>query len=162
MKRNEELTLSTAQITATAFRQHGRVDMLMKDDVLYYEATGPFNEELFDALALAQKSFLQKADIAGPWASICVLVDSALTSPGGVARYLEIMRTPKPPQFTPVATAFVIGPEIDGGAVMAPHFVRVFEAIGRPMRVFSKLEEAQRWTAAMLQADRTNATGAKD
>jgi len=148
---------STTTVTGTRFRAHGRVDMWMEDDVLHYEATGPFNEEVFDLLAVAQLGFLKTLALDAPWASICSLRHSAMSTPGGIQRYTEIMRSPKPPSFVPVATAFVVGPEIEGAKIMAPHFERVYKLINRPFQIFETMAQAQQWVHAMIQASRPGA-----
>jgi len=126
--------------------------MWMENDVLQYEATGPFNEEVFDLLAVAQLGFLKTLTLDNPWASICTLRNSAMTTPGGIQRYTEIMQSPKPPSFVPVATAFVVGPEIEGAKIMAPHFERVYKLINRPFQIFETMAQAQQWVHAMIQA----------
>ena len=145
---------STTTVAAMRFRAHGRVDMWMEDDVLHYEATGPFNEEVFDLLAIAQLAFLKTLTLNGPWASICTLRHSAMSTPGGIQRYTEIMQSPKPPSFVPVATAFVVGPEIEGGKLMVPHFEKVYTLIDRPFRIFESMAQAQQWVQAMIRASR--------
>jgi hypothetical protein len=129
--------------------------MWMEDDVLHYEATGPFNEEVFDLLAVAQLAFLKTLALANPWASICTLRLSAMSTPGGIQRYTEIMQSPKPPSFEPVATAFVVGPEIEGRKIMVPHFERVYTLINRPFQIFETMAQAQQWVHAKIQAARS-------
>ena len=156
MATDKSLVESTTRVTGTRFRAHGRVDMWMQDDALHYEATGPFNEEVFDLLAVAQLNFLMTLTLDSPWASICTLRHSAMSTPGGIQRYTEIMRSAKPPTFEPVATAFVVGTEIEGGRIMAPHFERVYALINRPFRIFESLTQAQEGTHAMIQTSRSN------
>lgn len=154
MTRDKPPVGSTTQAPGTRFRPHGRVDMWMENDVLQYESTGPFNAEVFDCLAVTQRDFLLSLSIDGPWASICTLRNSAMTTPEGIQRYTELMQSPKPSHLEPVATAFVVGPEIEGGKIMSPHFERVFRLIQRPFRVCATMEEAQQWVHGMIQASR--------
>ena len=155
MTSDKSLMGSTTQVTATRFRAHGRVDMWMEDHTLYYEATGPFNEEVFDLLAVAQTGFLKTLDLSNPWASICTIRHSAMSTPGGIQRYTKLMQSPKPAQFVPVATAFVVGPEIEGGRIMSPHFARIYASIKRPFQTFETLAQAQSWTQSMIAAANT-------
>lgn len=155
MTRDKPIVGSTTQVTGTHFRPHGRVDIWMENEVLLYEATGPFNAEVFDCLAVAQRDYLLSLPLNGPWASMCILRNSAMATPDGVQRYTELMQSPKPPNLEPVATAFVIGPEIEGGRIMAGHFTRVYTLIKRPFRICETKEEAQQWLDSVLQASRT-------
>jgi len=154
MTRDQPPVGSTSQAPGTRFRPHGRVDMWLEDDILQYVSTGPFNAEVFDCLAVTQRDFLLSLSIEGPWASICTLRTSAMTTPDGIQRYTELMQSPKPRHLEPVATAFVVGPEIEGGKIMAPHFERVFRSIQRPFRICTTMEEAREWARGMIEASR--------
>lgn len=142
---------STTEVNALPFTAHGKVDIWAEDDLHLYEATGPFNKELVDGLALAQAGFLQQLQPAAPWVSICIVRSSALSTPEGMQRYGELIRQ-APAHLTPVATAFVIGPDIEGGRLMAPRFTRIFEEAGRPFATFETLDEARRWARSRLAA----------
>ncbi len=142
---------STTLVAATRFRAHGRVDMWMEGGTLLYEATGPFNEEVFELLAVAQMDFLKTLDIGGPWASICTVRNSAMCTPEGLQRYAELMQSPKPPNLTPVATAFVMGPDLEGGRLMTPHFASIYASIARPFKTFETMVTAQAWVESIVQ-----------
>lgn len=145
---------STAHVVAPGFKPHGRVDIWMEDDVLQYEATGPFNAEVFDRLAVAQGNFLKSLVFTGPWASICTMRHSAMATPDAIQRYTELMQRPKPPSFEPVATAFVIADGVEGAKIMSPHFERVYSSINRSFRIFGTMEQAKLWVCAMVAASR--------
>lgn len=150
MHKRKRLATSTRLVPVKKFQPHGCIDIWMDGDLLYYEATGPFNTELVDALAVAQMEILNGMTEARPWASIGCVKQSLLMSPDALARYAEIMRAPKPQGRTPVATAFVIGPEVEGRDIIAPHFVTIYADIGRPMQIFQTLEEAKSWAQDMI------------
>lgn len=159
MKRDKPPVGSTTQVPGARFRPHGRVDMWMEDDVLQYEATGPFNVEVVDCLAITQRDYLLSLTIEGPWASIGILRNSAMMTPEGLQRYTELMQSAKPEHLEPVATAFVLGPEIEGGRIMRPHFERIYALIQRPFRIVDTMEEAQQWVRSMVQAHRRDGGG---
>lgn len=146
---------STSQVATGPFKAHGEVHFRVEGDVLHYVATGPFNKELLDCLAIAQMEFLRKLQPTGPWVSMCTMNGSAITSPEGLERYAELMRTPKPPGLTPIATAFVVGPGVEGGKLMAPHFAKIYADIGRPFKAFPTEQEALVWAQDLL--DQANA-----
>ena len=145
---------STDEVTASQFAAHGRVEMLFVGDFLLYEACGPFNKELFESLAVAQMDFLKAADHQGPWASICLVQGSGLTSPEGVARYEEMIRAPKPDKFTPLATAFVVPPDVEGGSLMLPLFAAIFARVGRPFKGFATMASARAWVDSQIDAEK--------
>lgn len=146
--------ISTDEVKVTQFAPHGRVDIAMDGDVLQYTCTGPFNKELFDCMAVAQAAMLRSLERTGPWASIATFVGSAMCPPDGIQRYTELIQTQLPPEQTPVATAFVVGPDIEGGRIMESHFTEIFASIGRPFAVFSTMAEARDWVQPLLDANR--------
>lgn len=149
MTSDKPLKSSTAQLKVTKFAPHGRVDIWMDGNILHYESTGPFNKELADSLAVAQSNFLRALKPTGRWASICTVKESALATPDALQRYAELIHQ-APPEFTPVATAYVIALDVEGGQLMAPHFAKVFADAGRPFQSFGTLAEAQAWVQAMI------------
>lgn len=150
MQHHKPLMASTSLITQTRFKAHGRIDMWMQDNFLHYDATGPFNEEVFDLLAVAQIDFLNTLTVSGPWASIVTLRNSAMSTPGGIKRYTELMQSTKPPELVPVATAFVIAPEVEGGRLMTAHFTNIYASINRPFKAFETLDQAQAWVQSIV------------
>jgi hypothetical protein len=141
---------STTKVKTSQFTPHGVVELWMEGSLMHYQATGPFNTELVDCLAIAQRDYLLATQPTGAWASVCTVVGNAMSSPEGVARYAEIMSAPKPANMIPVATAFVIAPGVEGGRIMAPLFTKVFADIGRPFKIFETMADAQTWAQAMI------------
>jgi hypothetical protein len=150
MAPNRPFSSSTNQVQVSRFAAHGLIEIGMKGDILYYTATGPFNEELFDRFAIAQASYLSTLQHPTPWVSIATFLDCALFTPEAIARYTAVMQSPKPHGLAPVATAFVIGPDVEGGKIMAPHFRKIYDSIQRPFTIVSTLEDAQSWARSML------------
>jgi hypothetical protein len=150
---NEKLIkVSTKEVATTGFAPHGVIEIFMEGDVLHYECTGPFNREAFDAMAVAQMAFLVNLKHPGPWASIAISRESVMASLDGIERYAELMKTKLPPELTAVATAFVMGPDVEGGAIMGPYFTKIYAEIGRPFKIFSTLSAAMQWAQAMVGA----------
>jgi hypothetical protein len=145
---------STAHIETTRFAQHGVVEIWMEGDVMHYEATGPFNAELVDSLAIAQREFLLTARPTGVWVSVCTVKVSAMSSPQGIARYAAVMAAPKPDNMVPVATAFVVAPDVEGRGIMAVHFARIYKDIQRAFQMFETSSEAQSWVQQRLEQAR--------
>lgn len=142
----------TDEVTPSQFAAHGRVEMAFDGDILLYEATGPFNRELFESLAQAQLDFLSSAAPRGPWASICLIRTSALTSPEGLARFEEAVLALNATPYVPVATAFVVPPQVEGGKIMLPLIAALYARAGRPFQGFETMAEARAWVKAYLAA----------
>jgi hypothetical protein len=77
-----------------------------------------------------------------------------MSSPDGIQRYSELMHTKLPPELSAVATAFVIGPDVEGGAIMGPYFAKIYAEIGRPFKLFTTLGEAMQWAQSIVDASR--------
>jgi hypothetical protein len=148
---------STDQVKVSRFSAHGLIEIVMDGDFLQYSATGPFNDELFERFAIAQGSYLKALNHPTPWASIATFIGSAMFTPEAIQRYTILMRAPKPPGLTPVATAFVMAPDIEGAKIMAPHFRKIYRDINRPFEIFQTVEDAQKWARSMLDAHHVDA-----
>jgi len=148
--------LSTTQIAGNGpFTVHGIVEISMDGPLMHYQGRGPFNKELVGLMGIAQRDYLLSIRPQGNWVSVCTMVESAMTSREGLARYAEIMASPKPDNMVPIATAFVIGPEIEGGRLMAPLYAKIYADIGRPFALFETMPEALKWAQAMIDAAST-------
>ena len=155
MEKSPPSKLSTAQMAvAGRFTAHGIVEIWMDGPLMHYECRGPFNKELVDLMAIAQRDFLLATRPSGNWVSVCTMMESAMTSPEGLARYTEIMAAPKPDNMVPIATAFVIAPDVEGSRIMAPLYARIYSDIGRPFGLFETMAQAQAWAQTRIdQAD---------
>ena len=137
--------MHTHQFRTTAFSPHGDVALWYENHIAYFEAIGPFNVERVESLAVLQAEFIRQINPQGPWASIAVFKVSAVMSPDCLTRYEDLTSDHQRIGFAPVATAFVMAPEVDGHSLMAPLFARVFERIGRPFMVVSNVDDARSW-----------------
>lgn len=155
MNKDNTLRHSTDHVVITPFRPHGSVQMWMDGDILHYEATGPFNIELIASFAVAQLDMLRAINYQGPWVSICSILNSAMASPQTLARYDQLMRKEKPPGRTPLATAFVAGPKVEGARLMMQKYARIYLGIGRPFQSFDNVEDAVAWAKRMLGTTRS-------
>lgn len=146
--------MHTGQFRTTTFSPHGEVALWHECGIIHYDATGPFNTEAVESLAAAQIEFLKQLNPQPPWGSIAVFKVSAVMGPACLTRYEAMMSAPKPPGMTPVATAFVMGPEVDGHRLMAPLFAKIYRRIGRPFIAVKTLEEGRHWVMERIEAAR--------
>lgn len=137
--------LRTSQFQATAFSPHGEIALWFDDQILYYEATGPLNTEVIECLAIAQMEFLKQLEPQGVWGSMAIFKNSAMVGPQCLARYEAMMSSPKPAGKTPVATAFVMGPDVEGHRLMAPLFAKIYTTIQRPFCTVETVEAGRTW-----------------
>lgn len=154
MPQDAPIHKSTNDVVASRFAPHGRVEMWFEGDILFYDATGPFNKELVDSLAVAQGDILNAANHQGPWVSVSVMRVSLLASPDAFARYSEIMHIPRPAQFTPLASAYVVAPDVEGRSLMLPMYADIHISSGRIFQSFEQLDDALAWARGLIAAEK--------
>lgn len=152
MSHNVPIHTSTDDVVQSRFAPHGRVNMRFEDDILFYDATGPFNIELVESLAVAQKDILIAANPQGPWVSVSTMRGSMLASPDAFARYSEIMQTQRPAECTPLASAYVVAPDVEGRSLMLPKYEAIHIASGRVFQSFTQLDDALAWARSLIDA----------
>ena len=152
MSHNAPIRTSTDDVVQSHFAPHGRVTMRFEDDILFYDATGPFNIELVDSLAVAQKDILIVAKPQRPWVSVSIMRGSMLASPDAFARYANMMQTQRPAECTPLASAYVVAPDVEGRSLMLPKYEAIHIASGRVFQSFTQLDDALAWARSLIDA----------
>lgn len=144
----------TADVAVSRFAAHGQVEISFDGDILLYKATGPFNKELVESLAVAQSDILSAADHQGPWVSVSLMLGSMLASPEAFARYADMMHAPKPPHYIPLASVYVVAPDVEGRSLMLPKYAAIHTACGRQFQSFERLDEALAWSHARIETEK--------
>lgn len=160
MPHDTPIQISTVDVVCSRFAPHGRVEMRFEGDILYYDATGPFNKELVESLAVAQREILTTANHQGPWVSLSIMRGSLLASPDAFARYTEMMHSPRPAQFTPLASAYVVAPDVEGRLLMLPKYAEIHTSTGRIFKSFEQLGNALAWAQSLVDAAKAASTPA--
>ena len=149
------LKTSTNAVQASRFAPHGLVEISFVGDILLYTATGPFNKELVDSLAVAQTEILTAADHPGPWVSVSLMRNSLLASPEAFAQYNAMMHAAKPARCIPLASAYVVAPDVEGRTLMLPKYAAIHTSSGRLFRSFDHLDDALAWAQTLITAEKT-------
>jgi len=146
----KKLRRDTDSTKVTRFNQHGRMVSRVEDNILFNEATGPFNAEIIAAIRLIQQEMLEEISTKEKWAQIYVFFDSVLCSPDTIEALQVYLANLKGKLKKPVATAFVIGPGVEGRSMMGPHYRQVYEQANLNFQLFETVEQAQVWVAESL------------
>jgi hypothetical protein len=141
--------LSTNDLPSGIFKPHGTMDIQVSGRLNILEARGPFNKELVVAGDAAQESLDAVLNAQGRWGTVLVFKDSALASPEAVAEIANIVKRRVDKGIRPVAIALVVGPDVEGGAIMQSHYLAAYAKAGIPGQVFDDVEKAKAW---VLQA----------
>jgi hypothetical protein len=143
---------STDNVDQPKFRPHGRVEYEQRGTVLYSIAIGPFNMELMEALLdLARVTFPVMA-AKGKWANIATFQESALCSTQVLAGLQDALSQMVQMHIAAEATAFVLPPEVEGAAIMAPLYARCYAAVNLKFVAVHNLQAAEDWASKALQA----------
>ncbi len=149
----KKLSRDTDSTKATRFNQHGRMESRVEGNILFNEATGPFNAEIITAIRLIQQELLEEISSKEKWAQIYVFYESVLCSPDTIEALHFYLTNLKGKLKKPVATAFVIGPDVEGRTMMSPHYRQVYEKANLNFRIFDAVEEAHAWVVDSLADD---------
>jgi len=114
------------------------------------EAKGPFNLELVVAGDVAQERLDAVLNARGRWGTVLVLKENALASPEAIAEIANILQRRVQRGIRPVAFALVVGPEVEGGALMQSHYLAAYASAGIPGRAFTALEPAKLWVTQVI------------
>ncbi len=143
---------STDNVNQPKFRPHGRVEYEERGNILYSVATGPFNMELMEALLEMAKATFPVMAAKGRWANIATFHESALCSAQVLAGLQDALSQMVQLQIAAEATAFVLPPDVEGAAIMAPLYARCFAAVNLKFVVVEDLQAAEDWANQQLQA----------
>ncbi len=141
---------STSDVKQAGFRVHGLVEVTIEGNIARYEAWGPFNEELGAAYNAIQEQVLPEMAKLKPWGHLSIFHVSMLASPVTLAQFTEGLKACASQGLAPDATAFVAGPEVEGGQLMGPLLAKCYADAGLSLMIFSGVAEAEAWLRSTL------------
>jgi hypothetical protein len=146
---------STEGLGASLFRPHGRADWRIDGAVLRTDVVGPFNRELAELIGPILQQAYTLLHAQGPSAEIVTVRGSGLAGPEALTALSGVLRKFVQTGVAPVATAFVMAPEVEGSGFMPALLVQSFAAAGWPAcQVFATADEAEVWVQGLLAAAR--------
>ncbi|MET3107130.1 hypothetical protein AAKU67_002972 [Oxalobacteraceae bacterium GrIS 2.11] len=146
----KKLKRDTDKTKTTRYNQHGRMESHVDNNILINEATGPFNAEIITAIQVIQHDLLQEIINHEQWAQVYIFHESVLCSPDTIEALRTYLANFKDSRNKPVATAFVMGPEVEGSSMMGPHYRQVYEEVHLTFQLFSTKTQALAWVNTML------------
>lgn len=141
------------------FRPHGEMEIWLEGHVVCIKATGPFNTESIQAMGKALRALY--AEIAQPekLVHLVTIQRSLLASPEVVKTFGDFLAAMDAIQQTPVAVAWVVAPEVEGGRLMLPFFAKTYASAGREFRAFENATDAYAWLQTRLPNAQTPIPG---
>lgn len=139
-------------IDAPAFPPHGAVDQTVApiagSQIVYIDATGPFNRELVDLVREVHTLTFREAAAHGPFGHITTFHVSMLATPDAFTAFAALIAEWKAMGILPIANAYVVGPEVEGVTIVQAHYRRAWE--GTAFEIFDRREDAEAWMARTL------------
>jgi len=142
--------LSTDDFSTDAYRPHGRVESRVMGRIFVQYAKGPFNEEIIDAMRTVHENVLSELKCSGPWGAIFLIEENAMSSFPMLKQLTAYLSDQKNTGRASVGTAIVIGNTVEGGAMMAPLYVKAWIDAGIPCKLFKSLQEGSQWIDDLL------------
>lgn len=141
------------------FRPHGEMEIWLEGHVVRIKATGPFNTESIQALGKALRALYAEITQPEKLVHLVTIQRSLLASPEVVKTFGDFLATMDAIKQTPVAVAWVVAPEVEGGRLMLPFFAKAYALAGREFRAFENVTEAYAWLQTRLPGVHVPLTG---
>lgn len=138
---------------AKRFRPSAHLEIAPEGHILRLEAAGPFNKALVIYLFLMGRDLLVDAVSKKiPYAVVINFHRSLMMTPDSIKQLVELLedndRRGGPP---PVATAYVVRPDIEGATLMLPILADVYRKT-RAFDAFSAQADADDWVRSLMAA----------
>jgi len=142
--------VSTKDIPSRNFAPHGAMELVVHDRLNMIEAEGPFNLQLVTAGDAAQEKLDAELQSKGRWGTLLIFRKSALASFEVIAEIESILKRRKAKGICPQAVAIVLGPEVEGASLMAPHYLKAYTNAGILTQVFDREDAATQWLSTQI------------
>jgi hypothetical protein len=133
-----------------AFPPHGRSDFHADGAIIRVSVEGPFNVEGVDEFARKMLALYSTIPLDQPVVTLAELRRSVLMPPDAWARLEAHMQRARlgPPRV--LATAWLVGPDVEGGSLMIPRARQMYADAGRAFEVFADPDAAILWAREQL------------
>lgn len=139
--------LSTDDVPHNQFKPHGRAKVSVEEGYLVvFRAEGPFNSEFLEALQEIEPVALNDFKSANQkWIELVVFEKDCTATFDFFLEYEAYLTEMKNTEMAPVASAFVISPDLEGALLIIKKVELCFKNAGIPLKVFESEPEARLW-----------------
>ena len=136
-------------IPTIPFKVHDQIEYRVKGRILHTTARGPF-KEIVEAIPPTITGFIQRLAQQGRWGQIVTFQQSVLIPAAAMQNFAAYLKSRyENPETRPVV-ALVFEPNIEGGQLMAPEFLRCYLAAGLKGQVFENYVSALDWVESEI------------
>jgi hypothetical protein len=150
MMRSMENPLSQENFSLSRFKPHGSVRVWPEGNVVYLDCTGPFNREFFSSLFELSDTLYGELKNKGSFVEIATLRRSMLMPLDALEQFGAVLLKRKALGRAPLATAWIISPEVEDAFIVLPAAEKKFAEAERPFRAFDAMDEAETWARSFL------------
>lgn len=133
------------------YRPHGVFRLCTQGPIVRYEATGPFNLQAVQGLALARQFLLQRQRPSGCIAAVVHFHGSAVMAADALLAWEQGLKQFAAQRVMISGVAWVAGPEVEGVHFLLSRYQRIFEAAQLPFAFFEDIGVACQWAQQQLQ-----------
>lgn len=130
------------------FAPHGSVEYHPQGQRLWAVAEGPFNLELAQKLTVEGLQWCRRMRANGDFDHLCEFRCSVLAPREAFQQLQSMLREMVAEDLSPVRTAYVFPPQLEGGVLVASLMERIYAASGLTMCLFASREDALAWLDA--------------
>lgn len=135
---------------ASSFAPHGRTVARWDDGLLQVDVSGPFNLE---GMALLTRTMLEgyRGQPAGSLVvNVCEMRGTLVYTPEAWAALGDAIRATSASGLRVLATAWIVGGDVEGSALLLPRARALFAEAGRRFEVFEDRPAAEAWARRQL------------
>lgn len=134
--------------------QEGVVAYFEDGNLLYAEATGPFNKALILAATEAQMPLFSAMTERGRWAQVLTFTNSLIAGPEVASFFVYQLQLTSGHGIAPEVTAVVIPDGLEGACILKPRIADAYTQAGRNFQIFSSTAQAVAWAKGVLAVTR--------
>lgn len=141
---------SSTDFADDIYPPHGEFRLRWDNNLVVYEARGPFNLQAIQGLALAREAFLKTLHSNSRWVAVVHFQRSAIMTADAMQAWEQGLKQLLAQRTNGAALAWVAGQDVEGFHFMLSRYRRVFEEALLPFSFFDDMTAAREWAVQQL------------
>lgn len=150
IERDDTHDATTGGRPTSGFRPHGRTEVWADGAIVHVTAEGPFNREGADAFSQKMVELYRQLPAGMRFVNLTEFKVTMMATPDAWERLASHLQRVNDSGLPLVATAWVIGPDVEGRGLFAPRGEALFRELGRVFAVFETMADAEAWARERL------------
>ncbi|MGL6289430.1 MAG: hypothetical protein ACRC2H_01930 [Silanimonas sp.] len=150
IERDNHREAKPGSVPGSRFRAHGQTTVWAEGAMVHVSAEGPFNREGADAFSQKMVELYRQLPAGMRFVNLTEFQVTMMATPDAWERLASHLQRINESGLPLVATAWVIGPEVEGRGLFAPRGEALFQELGRVFAVFETMADAEAWARERL------------